>query len=87
MLKGEEAFVEALGKYVSKQLPKSKMGRMKSWVARTWNHFKQYFGLTNRRDVAQMQKELVSIIGGKVLSGKIPTDVMPLKSRLKVKYQ
>ena len=57
MFGGEEAFVEALGKDVSKQLPKSKMGRMKSWVARTWNHFKQYFGLTNRRDVAKMQKE------------------------------
>ena len=87
MFKGEEAFVEALGKYVSKQLPKSKVGRMKSWIARTWNHFKQYFGLTNRRDVSKMQKELVSIIGGKVLSGKMPTDVMPLTSRLKIKYQ
>ncbi len=87
MFKGEEAFVEALGKYTAKQLPKSKVGRMKSWVTRTWNHFKQYFGLTNKRDVAKMQKELVSIIGGKVLSGKIPTDVMPLASRLKVKYQ
>ncbi len=85
--KAEEAFVEALGKYVGKQLPKSKMGRMKSWIARTWNHFKQYFGISNKRDVIQMQKELVSIIGGKVLSGKIPTDVMPLKSRLKIKYQ
>ena len=87
MFGGEEAFVEALGKYAAKQLPKSKMGRMKSWVARTWNHFKQYFGLTNRRDVTKMQKELVSIIGGKVLSGKIPTDTMPLTSRLKIKYQ
>ncbi len=87
MFKGEEAFVEALGKYVSKQLPKSKMGRMRAWVARTFNHIKQYFGITNKRDVQQMQKELVSIIGGKVLSGKIPTDVMPLQSRIKVKYQ
>ena len=87
MFKGEEAFVEALGKYVSKQLPKSKIGRMKSWISRTWNHFKQYFGLTNQRDVTKMQKELVSIIGGKVLSGKIPTDTMPLASRIKIKYQ
>ena len=87
MFKGEEAFVEALGKYSSKLLPKSKMGRVRSWVARAWGHFKQYFGITNRRDVQQMQKEIVRIIGGKVLSGKIPTDVMPLKSRIKVKYQ
>jgi len=87
MFKGEEAFVEALGKYVSKQLPKSQMGRMRSWIARTFNHFKQYFGITNKRDVAKMQKELVSIVGGKVLGGKIPTDIMPLKSRLKIKYQ
>ena len=87
MFKGEEAFVEALGKYVSKQLPKGKMGRMKSWISRTWNHLRQYFGLTSEKNVLKMQKELVSIIGGKVLSGKIPTDVMPLKSKLKIKYQ
>jgi len=83
----EEAFVEALGKYTAKELPKGMIGRMKSWIARTFNHFKQYFGLTNKRDVAKMQKELVSIVGGKVLGGKIPTDIMPLKSRLKIKYQ
>ncbi len=87
MFKGEEAFVEALGKYVSKELPKGKMGRMKSWVIRAVNHLKQYFGLTSEKSVLKMQKELVSIIGGKVLSGKIPTDVMPLKSKLKIKYQ
>ncbi len=83
----EEAFVEALGKYTSKQLPKRMMGRVGSWVKRMWSHLKQRFGLTNRRDVQQMQKDIVRIIGGKVLSGKIPTDIMPLKSRIKVKYQ
>lgn len=83
----EEAFVEALGRYTAKELPKGMMGRMGSWVKRMWSHFKQYFGLTNRRDVQQMQKDIVRIVGGKVLSGKIPTDVMPLKSRIKVKYQ
>ena len=83
----EEAFVEALGRYSAKTLNKSMMGRMRSWVSRTWNHFKQYFGITNKRDVQQMQKEIVSIVGGKVLSGKIPTDFLPLESRIKVKYQ
>ena len=83
----EEAFVEALGKYSAKTLNKSMMGRMKSWVSRTWNHFKQYFGITNKRDVQQMQKEIVSIVGGKVLSGKLPTDFLPLEYSIKIKYQ
>lgn len=87
MFKSEEAFVEALGKYAAKELPKSTVGKMKSWVSRTVNYLRQYFKITNENDVTRMQREIVSIIGGKVLSGKIPTNYLTLKSKLKTKYQ
>ena len=83
----EEAFVEALGKYTSKQLPKNMMGRMKAWVSRAMSHLRQYFGITNKQDVIRMQKEIVEIVGGKVLSGRIPTDYLSLNKQMKVKHQ
>ena len=84
----EEAFVEALGKYSAKNLTnKSMVGRVKSWVKRAFSHMRQYFGITNKNDVQLMQKEIVRIIGGKVISGKIPTSYLPLKSKLKINRQ
>ena len=87
MFKGEEAFVEALGKYTAKQLPKGMIGRMKSWVKRAVSYMRQYFGIRNQADVDGIRKDIVRIIGGKVVSGKIPTDYLDLSSRLEVKYQ
>ena len=87
MFKGEEAFVEALGKYTAKQLPKGMIGRMKSWVKRAVSYMRQYFGIRNQSDVDGIRKDIVRIIGGKVVSGKIPTDYLDLNSRLEVKYQ
>tara|TARA_Y100001963_G_scaffold80442_1_gene111613 strand:- start:4533 stop:11273 length:6741 start_codon:yes stop_codon:yes gene_type:complete len=83
----EEALVESIGKYVSKQLPKSMMGRMRAWISRAVSRFKQYFGITNIDNVTQMQKEIVEIIGGKVLSGKIPTDYLSVSKQNKIRYQ
>lgn len=83
----EEALVDAIGKYVAKELPKSMIGRMRSWVSRAVNHLRQYFGITNPQDAARVRSEIITIIGGKVLSGKIPTDYISLKSKMRVKYQ
>ena len=84
---GEEAFVEALGKYSAKTLNKSMMGRVGSWVKRAWSRLRQYFGITNAEDATKARREIVEIIGGKVLSGKVPMDYLPVKSQIKMKYQ
>ena len=83
----EEAFVESLGKYAAKELPKGMAGRVKSWVKRAFSYMRNYFGIRNKADVEGIKKDIVRIIGGKVVSGKIPTDYLDLSSRLEVKYQ
>jgi len=83
----EEAFVEALGKYTAKELPKGMIGRMKSWTKRAVSYMRQYFGMRNQNDVNGMKQDIVRIIGGKVISGKIPTDYLNSRNSLKVKYQ
>jgi len=83
----EEAFVEALGKYTAKELPKGMIGRMKSWTKRAVSYMRQYFGMRNQNDVNGMKQDIVRIIGGKVISGKIPTDYLSPSNTLKVKYQ
>ena len=85
--KAEEAFVEALGKYTAKELPKGMVGRMKSWVKRAVSYMRNYFNIRDKSDVEGIKKDIVRIIGGKVVSGKIPTDYLSLNSRLEVKYQ
>ena len=87
MFGSEEAFVEALGKYSAKTLNKSMMGRVGSWVKRAWSRLRQYFGITSAEDAVRAKREIVEIIGGKVLSGKVPMDYLPVKSQIKVKYQ
>ena len=83
----EEAFVQALGEYTSKTLKQGMVGRMKSWVKRAVSYMRNYFGMRNQSDIDGMKKDMVRIIGGKVLSGKIPTDYLDLNARLEVKYQ
>ena len=83
----EEALVQALGEYTSKTLKQGMIGRMKSWVKRTVSYMRNYFGMRNQADVDGMRRDVVRIIGGRVLSGKIPTDYLNLSERMEVKYQ
>ena len=62
-------------------------GRVKSWVKRAVSYMRNYFGIRNKTDVEGIKKDIVRIIGGKVISGKIPTDYLSLSNQLKVKYQ
>tara|TARA_R110002012_G_scaffold92017_1_gene223558 strand:- start:279 stop:7013 length:6735 start_codon:yes stop_codon:yes gene_type:complete len=83
----EEALVESLGKYVAKELPKGKIGRMKSWVKRAVSYLRNYFNIRDKNDILGIKKDIVRIIGGKVVRGKIPTEYLDASGRLEVKHQ
>ena len=58
----EEAFVEALGKYSSKTLNKSMIGRVGAWVKRAWSRLRQYFGITSSGDAITAKREVVEMM-------------------------
>ena len=79
----EEAFVQALGEWAAGKMQNQGMAaKAKMWTQKFWSHVKVMFG-------THTDKDILRIIGGKVLTGRIPKgqEVFNFVERLETNYQ